>query len=382
MVETLQEEGYSFLSVAHHNYAGLIKLYAAIPDIINTIWASETVILSCMSDPFCRADFPRAQAHALGMADVRGVIPSWKMMAVSYWGAHPTSWEYGQREGDGFAFNPLGHEWALVPYPYPGHTHIPMSLEKQCTATPFIPHHNRKDTAVILGKLTPYFFPNRSGDLPPSLEAWQGFLRETGLQAIGNAKPLFPGVEGEPQSTPEGVLNRGPVGRDEFTEEVGKARMMIGIGMPAISPSPYLALCQGVPALIPYDGNDPTPPGFERYSLGRTQHGPAASLGEPYVYSYNRHDVQSLYAAARKARANPIKPFIPDEMRHAHVARLTLQAVNRDYHALAREIERQRLHKGGEDAVYAAIPDHVRETVFGHGWGMRMMRDGTVGKTL
>jgi hypothetical protein len=69
-------------------------------------------------------------------------------------------------------------------------------------------------------------------------------------------------------------------------------------------------------------------------------------------------------------------------MRFAHVARLTLQAVNRDYHALAREVERRRLHEHGEDAVYAVIPDHVRETVFNRGWGMRMMRDGTVEKTL
>lgn len=25
--------------------------------------------------------------------------------------------------------------------------------------------------------------------------------------------------------------------------------------------------CQGVPALIPYDGDDPTPPGFQLYNL-------------------------------------------------------------------------------------------------------------------
>lgn len=34
MVETLRDEGYTFLSVFHQNYAGMIKLYAAIPDIM------------------------------------------------------------------------------------------------------------------------------------------------------------------------------------------------------------------------------------------------------------------------------------------------------------------------------------------------------------
>jgi hypothetical protein len=117
-----------------------------------------------------------------------------------------------------------------------------MSLEKQCNATPVVPHDQRTDTAVIMGKLTQYFFPNRTGDLPPPLEAWSGFHAQTGLVAVGNAKPLVDGAEGEPQGTPEGVVNKGPVGRDEFTKQVGEARMMVGIGMPAISPSPYLAL--------------------------------------------------------------------------------------------------------------------------------------------
>jgi hypothetical protein len=34
MVDTLREEGYTFLSVFHENYAGMIKFYAAIPDVM------------------------------------------------------------------------------------------------------------------------------------------------------------------------------------------------------------------------------------------------------------------------------------------------------------------------------------------------------------
>jgi hypothetical protein len=37
-----------------------------------------------MSDPFCRADFPIEQARKPGLRDIEGVIPSWKMMTVSY----------------------------------------------------------------------------------------------------------------------------------------------------------------------------------------------------------------------------------------------------------------------------------------------------------
>jgi hypothetical protein len=34
MVDTLREDGYTFLSVFHENYKGMIKLYAAIPDVM------------------------------------------------------------------------------------------------------------------------------------------------------------------------------------------------------------------------------------------------------------------------------------------------------------------------------------------------------------
>lgn len=36
------------------------------------------------------------------------------------------------------------------------------------------------------------------------------------------------------------------------------------------------------------------------------QHGPAAAIGPPYVYSYHKDDVDALYAAVRSARDNPI----------------------------------------------------------------------------
>jgi hypothetical protein len=96
------------------------------------IWGGESLVVSCMSDPHCREDFPEED----NPSKIQGVIPSWKMMTATYvsppsrptkpktktkaltltpqWGAHETSWEFGQRDGDGFSFNPLGHEWALV----------------------------------------------------------------------------------------------------------------------------------------------------------------------------------------------------------------------------------------------------------------------------
>lgn len=40
------------------------------------------------------------------------------------------------------------------PFPYPGHTHIPFTLERMCEKIPGVPQAERVDEAVILGKLT------------------------------------------------------------------------------------------------------------------------------------------------------------------------------------------------------------------------------------
>lgn len=37
------------------------------------------------------------------------------------------------------------------------------------------------------------------------------------------------------------------------------------------------------------------------------QHGPAASIGPPYVYSYRVDEKENMYAALRAARDNPIE---------------------------------------------------------------------------
>lgn len=146
------------------------------------------------------------------------------------------------------------------PFPYPGHTHIPFTLEKMCEKIPIVPQKDRVDEAVILGKLTGtsheksrgypglttspgpgYFYPDRTGGLSPPEHVWESFHAKTGLHPIANARILNDDPN-EPQETPEGVVNRGPIDRDAYTSEIGHAKVLIGIGMPAISPSPYLAL--------------------------------------------------------------------------------------------------------------------------------------------
>lgn len=49
------------------------------------VWGSEALVVSCMSDPHCRDDFPEED----NPKGVKGVIPSWKMITASYVSALP-----------------------------------------------------------------------------------------------------------------------------------------------------------------------------------------------------------------------------------------------------------------------------------------------------
>lgn len=47
------------------------------------------------------------------------------------------------------------------------------------------------------------------------------------------------------------VINKGRLNQTEFAHEIGSSKMLIGVGNPFWSPSPYNALCQGIPFLNP-----------------------------------------------------------------------------------------------------------------------------------
>lgn len=132
-----------------------------------------------------------------------------------------------------------------------------MTLEKACTQFDVVPQSERKDEVTVLGKLfrelripcntTPahplsppeYFYPHRIGAALP-LEVWSSFKNQTLLTPIANARAL---KEDDPeQDTPEGLVNRGPVGMEEYNDQVAHSRAYLGVGRPDVSPSPYLAL--------------------------------------------------------------------------------------------------------------------------------------------
>ena len=84
---------------------------------------------------------------------------------------------------------------------------------------------------------------------------------ELGIRFVagyGDDKDFKPGGQERPPpgvwfdiEEPGKVDNLHRLDREEFLREVAKSKMMLGIGLPEWSPSPYDALCLGVPFLNP-----------------------------------------------------------------------------------------------------------------------------------
>lgn len=159
---------------------------------------------------------------------------------------------------------------------------------------------------MILAKKTEYFHRWSTSSL--QIEMWDKVI--PAMKEINQTFWTVAGEETKETPVPEGIVQYGQLTRPAYGKMVSSAKAMLGIGQPAISPSPYTALCRGVPVLIPYWGPLPTDPNdWATYGMAATQHGPSVLLGEPYVYAYNISDPDDMIRQLKKAVSTPIKPL-------------------------------------------------------------------------
>lgn len=176
--------------------------------------------------------------------------------------------------------HPLGSQWTWQPEPYaiegyfPDVTYVGYSVEPSCSKQPFIPHEERAisfpslpalDPSQLSGSgdaISPPIPPQRTGKGQAYLLAkhlyyftdeiahgwsstvWKRVKEETGLE-------LIIGSRGDDDyEQPEGLTNLGFMPQERFLNEVAKSRVLIGVGQPYTSPTPYEALCLGTLHLV------------------------------------------------------------------------------------------------------------------------------------
>ncbi|KAH8822996.1 hypothetical protein DL96DRAFT_1533690 [Flagelloscypha sp. PMI_526] len=289
-------------------------------------------------------------------------IPVWNSFMFYFW-----------RE----AQSPLGSQWTLSPENYAaqnedgkGNQYLGYSIESFCRKRSFTPHSRREHRALVLGKLMKIFDPLSNDHYPwknpehPDQDLLNSVVPRIPLSMSGEPFALISTAYDEGSipppdadenwkgaATPVKVIqNLGSLSQADFYRELGKSKALLGLGRPETSPSPYDALCLGVPFINPihdWDRDDPT----NRFKW-RTQHDPLKALSSPYVYNVREGDEEGLEAALNSAVANPIERFIPPEMTIATVKERHRQLVETDWKSKARDLVEKEFWSRGETFEY------------------------------
>jgi len=158
----------------------------------------------------------------------------------------------------------------------------------------------------------------------------------TGLQFVmGAQNDIDP-----PPELPSNVTNFGSLSQPAFMEALSKSLMLVGVGRPVASPTPYDALCLGVPFINPilnWDRNNP-----QDRKQWYVQHGLLKFLDPPFVYNVYKDDLNGFVKAVQDIIAHPIERHVLDRMRMSAIAARLRAILERDWKSEAAELLEQR----------------------------------------
>lgn len=137
---------------------------------------------------------------------------------------------------------------------------------------------------------------------------------------------------------PSVIRNFGIMNATTFDEEYGKSRLLLGIGSPPLSPSPYRALSRGVPFANPHTLRDD---GSGQWAY--QQHESMMGVPEPYGYQVEAFNYTSFVETIRKAMRTPIEPLRFERMKQSVVDKRMSDFVMYDWRSLAQQILDDRL---------------------------------------
>lgn len=95
----------------------------------------------------------------------------------------------------------------------------------------------KEDQIFVLGKLTEFFYERQA----PPVDSWPDISEQTGLNIVCAAADHRDDGSSH-WDLPVGIESTGHLSKEEFAAAMGKSRVMLAIGRPEISPSPYEAL--------------------------------------------------------------------------------------------------------------------------------------------
>lgn len=220
---------------------------------------------------------------------------------------------------------PLGRPFTLAPEPYhlwnsyyesEGHNvYVGYSVERTCMKTPYIEYSERPRQAYILAKFLSYFqrvdylLSDPSGNNATHLtdDFYAKLAEEIDMKWIASIKN---DVKSEGSQPPPGIAQLERLDRPAFQHKVAQSRLVLGIGRPALSPTPYESLCLGVPFINTIHGWDRHDPENRTKWWGQHDALLHLDLHEPYVYHVKVRDREGVKRAVKLAMETPIPRFV------------------------------------------------------------------------
>ncbi|KAF7321218.1 hypothetical protein HMN09_00210800 [Mycena chlorophos] len=335
-VIAMRNLGYSYLYTS--TLAQAIALYQIFAALVPVLIVDGADSKHCFTDE----DGHGGRLECVQKRDRPHGVPIWKMLSFHFW--------------DG-PEHPLGRKWTLNPEPYrpapDNNTYLGYSVEPQCARQPFVPHSQRKPQAWVFAKNADYFDPERRAWAP---EAFRRAVEVLSSEpSLNESTPqegfrFLAGVRDKtlPDYWPPDVENGGFLPQAKFYTALAESRALVGMGRPVASPTPYDALCVGVPFINPIlDWDRSNPDDRSRWS---SQHNTLKHLDPPYVYNVFKGDEGGFVDAVRDAVRTPIESFVLPAMRMGAVEQRLGEILEMDWRGEAERVleEGKKSGKGVE----------------------------------
>jgi len=217
-------------------------------------------------------------------------------------------------------------------------------VEPSCLPQPFIQHADREKRGYVMTKRLYFLEEDRERAWPPHY--FEAASNATGIQFIMGAND---DVEGRKPVLPQGLKNHGFLSQPAFVDALSRSLVLVGVGRPVASPTPYEALCLGVPFINPVLSWNLDHP-EDRLQWG-VQHGLLKFLDPPYVYNVFKDDIDGFVKAIQASISHPIDRHVLEHMRMTSVAARLRAIVERDLKSEAAELLAQR-KAGGEGPLF------------------------------
>ncbi|KAF8882177.1 hypothetical protein CPB84DRAFT_1791109 [Gymnopilus junonius] len=316
-----------------NSFEEALQQYRMFPDLVKVVIRNKAG--ECHSDAKC----------VKGPRNPSG-IPAWKIFDFEFFASY----------GGHFQASLLKGKWILSANPDPRFVneedspiqYIGYSVEEDCHTGPVIRLSDRANQVWMLMKQLTYVYNdkfawNRSYFSLVSKELDINFVGGWQINQHYQWEPDVKGQMSDIEDREHRVTNLGRLNSSQFAQNVAISKVMVGVGSPWWSPSPYNALCQGVPFINPilkWDRNEP----WERSSW-YTQHPSLNRFEPPYVYHVHAGDWSGFVAAIKAASRTEIPSFIPNHMSLEAIRDRLTKLMETDWRAQAAALLKERLQE-------------------------------------